>query len=257
MPPTIHWNIPVNMHWESDNPLDNATETWNSVGKCNWTSIGKGHWKSTMISEVSISGVQSFAPDIISWTPTLTRHPASWECTEGSDYNFTNYTLKQPWMNRKPFKIYAFSFKNLSQWTFSKIPKWRMAEARTRARAAWAEFWNDRHDPKSDNSQETIAWKPPNYKNTFRNSCLCSRLILECAKGRFAPNPVCAKPWPKTAAWSSPSIGPFLSRKVEQEMMHIYIYTHYNIYIYIERERDTICINVLSDRYIIIIIIII
>ena len=37
-------------------------DKWNSFGKYHWTTIGKCHWKSTMTSEVSISGVQYFAP---------------------------------------------------------------------------------------------------------------------------------------------------------------------------------------------------
>ena len=52
----------VQIHWTSDNPLENTTDKWSSVGKYHWTSIGKCHWKSTMISEVSISAVQSFVP---------------------------------------------------------------------------------------------------------------------------------------------------------------------------------------------------
>ena len=54
----------------SKNPLDkwlsfgNGTDLWNSVGKFHWQSIGQCHWTSTMISEVSISGVQSFAPNL-------------------------------------------------------------------------------------------------------------------------------------------------------------------------------------------------
>ena len=54
---TTHWKtpltIPVEIHWKSDDPLEHATEQV------------KIHWKmpldSTMVSEVSISGVQYFA----------------------------------------------------------------------------------------------------------------------------------------------------------------------------------------------------
>ena len=33
MPLRIHWEIQVKMHWGSDNPLENITEKWHSVGK--------------------------------------------------------------------------------------------------------------------------------------------------------------------------------------------------------------------------------
>ena len=46
------------IHWESDNPLGSTTDKWNYVGKYHWQSVGKCRWKSTVISEVSISGVQ-------------------------------------------------------------------------------------------------------------------------------------------------------------------------------------------------------
>ena len=55
---TIQWAILGNIHWTSDNPLENTADKGNSIGTC--------HWKSTMISEVSISGVQYFAPDVAS-----------------------------------------------------------------------------------------------------------------------------------------------------------------------------------------------
>ena len=45
-----------------EHPSENPLERWNYVGTCHWTNIGNYHWKSTMISEVLISGVQSFAP---------------------------------------------------------------------------------------------------------------------------------------------------------------------------------------------------
>ena len=61
MPLKFHGTIPVKIHWTSDNPFEHTTEMWNSVGKCHWKSMGKCQWKSTTISEVSISGVQSFA----------------------------------------------------------------------------------------------------------------------------------------------------------------------------------------------------
>ena len=50
------------LHWESDTPLEDTTDKRKSSGKRHWQSIGKCPWKSTMISEVSISGVQSFNP---------------------------------------------------------------------------------------------------------------------------------------------------------------------------------------------------
>ena len=50
------------INWESDNILENTADNWRSVGECHWTSLGKCHWKSTMTSEVLISGVRSFAP---------------------------------------------------------------------------------------------------------------------------------------------------------------------------------------------------
>ena len=53
-PLKVHWTLPVIIHWRSVNPLEHTTDKWNSIWKC--------HWKSTMISEVTISGVQSFAP---------------------------------------------------------------------------------------------------------------------------------------------------------------------------------------------------
>ena len=59
---SIHWTFPVKIHWECDNPLENTAEQWQFVGKRCWTSIGNYHWKSTMTSEVFISGVQSSAP---------------------------------------------------------------------------------------------------------------------------------------------------------------------------------------------------
>ena len=62
VPLKIRWTIPVKFHWTSDNPLENTTGKLRFVGKCRWQSIGKCHRKSTMISEVSISGVRSFAP---------------------------------------------------------------------------------------------------------------------------------------------------------------------------------------------------
>ena len=62
MPLNIHWTIPVKIHWEKDNPLDNTTEQLYYIGNCHWHSIGKCHWKFTMISEVLISGVQYFVP---------------------------------------------------------------------------------------------------------------------------------------------------------------------------------------------------
>ena len=61
LPLKIHLTILGEIHWKSDNPLEDTTDKWNSVGKCRWKSIGQCHWKSTMISEVLISGVQYFA----------------------------------------------------------------------------------------------------------------------------------------------------------------------------------------------------
>ena len=67
----FHWKMPLKIHWkfrvkihgkESDNPLENTTDKWNSVGKCHGKPVGKCHWRSTMISAVLISGVQCFAP---------------------------------------------------------------------------------------------------------------------------------------------------------------------------------------------------
>ena len=34
MPPKIHWNIPLNIHWTSDNPLEHTTDTRNYIGRC-------------------------------------------------------------------------------------------------------------------------------------------------------------------------------------------------------------------------------
>ena len=59
MPLKIHWTFPVKIRLESDNLLETTTDKWRSIETYHWTSIGKCHWKSTMISEVSISGVQS------------------------------------------------------------------------------------------------------------------------------------------------------------------------------------------------------
>ena len=64
MPLKIHWICPVQIHWESDNPLEHTTDKWNCVGKWHWKFIGKCHWKSTMISEVLMSGVQYFAHNV-------------------------------------------------------------------------------------------------------------------------------------------------------------------------------------------------
>ena len=69
----IHWTIPVKIHWKSDNALEHTNETWNVVGKWHWQFIGKCHWKSTMISEVLISGVQSLP---------LVWHPERFNLTE-------------------------------------------------------------------------------------------------------------------------------------------------------------------------------
>ena len=33
MPLTIHLRIPINIHWTSDNPLDNAIDNYNFFGK--------------------------------------------------------------------------------------------------------------------------------------------------------------------------------------------------------------------------------
>ena len=56
MPLKIHRTFPANIHWTSDNPLENTTNTWNSFGgKCHWTSIGKCHWKSTIIVMIIIT----------------------------------------------------------------------------------------------------------------------------------------------------------------------------------------------------------
>ena len=58
----FRWKMPLKVHWQSDNPLDDTTDKWNYVGKCRWQSIAKCHWTFTMISKVLISGVQYFAP---------------------------------------------------------------------------------------------------------------------------------------------------------------------------------------------------
>ena len=58
-----------------ENPLDKSTgkvtilwkntiDNWQLIGEHPWRTIWKCHWKSTMISEVSISGEQSFAPNV-------------------------------------------------------------------------------------------------------------------------------------------------------------------------------------------------
>ena len=62
MPLKVHGDFPVTIHWTCDNPMHNTGETWNYLGKRFGTSIWTCHWKSTMISEVLISGAQSFAP---------------------------------------------------------------------------------------------------------------------------------------------------------------------------------------------------
>ena len=30
-------------HWTSDNPSENTSDEWNSVGQCHWKSIGQHH----------------------------------------------------------------------------------------------------------------------------------------------------------------------------------------------------------------------
>ena len=50
----------MEIHWESD--LENTFEKRHVVGACHRKSVGERHWKFTMISEVSISGVQYVAP---------------------------------------------------------------------------------------------------------------------------------------------------------------------------------------------------
>ena len=68
MPLRVHWAIPVANHRESDKPSEDTTDNWRSVGRCHWRSIGTCHWKSLMISEVSISGVQYLAPQVVNNT---------------------------------------------------------------------------------------------------------------------------------------------------------------------------------------------
>ena len=88
---TIHWAILVQIHWTSDNPLENTTRTWSIVGAC--------HWKSTMISEVFISGVQDFVPTRSStslarrWRTCSTCATAGRACTCQSTYIFSPGSL--------------------------------------------------------------------------------------------------------------------------------------------------------------------
>ena len=39
MPLNIHWTIPVQIHWTSDNSFEHNAEMWNSVWNCHWTSL--------------------------------------------------------------------------------------------------------------------------------------------------------------------------------------------------------------------------
>ena len=77
-------------HWH---PLVNSTEhppnKWQFFGKYHlqvkscWKAIGRCHWTSTMISEVSISGVQSFGPDAETCS-THGWHPSRGSCIRNS-----------------------------------------------------------------------------------------------------------------------------------------------------------------------------
>ena len=62
MPLRVHWKIPVDIHWTSGHLLEHTAEQCERIGTCHRKSIGKRHGKSTTISEVPISCVQSCAP---------------------------------------------------------------------------------------------------------------------------------------------------------------------------------------------------
>ena len=66
--------MPLEIHWTSDNPLEHTTDKI--------IYVGRHHWKSTMISEVLISGVQS-----------LTLSGSLWPSLALDDYLWLSMTL--------------------------------------------------------------------------------------------------------------------------------------------------------------------
>ena len=60
MPLNIHWKLPVNLLWGSDTPLETTIEIEDPLENTTDNPL-ESATESTMISEVSISGVQSFA----------------------------------------------------------------------------------------------------------------------------------------------------------------------------------------------------
>ena len=61
----IHWTFPVKSHWQSDNPLLKIqVKSEISLEHATEAPLENATEKSTVISEASISGVQSFAPHL-------------------------------------------------------------------------------------------------------------------------------------------------------------------------------------------------
>ena len=101
---TIHWklpqNIPMNFHWESDNPLGNATEQV----KIHWKILLQVHWnmpqRPATISEASISGVRSFAHKIVKHPERARPQHRNLQIYKKTGQRQTDDQLLKPWLHQ-------------------------------------------------------------------------------------------------------------------------------------------------------------